>query len=75
MRFLFQGRDHVLKSLDVGGAHPSNHCAFEIGQVAINALGQFSSLRRWRDHKSATIRFADFSRNQSAIDQAIENTG
>jgi hypothetical protein len=75
MRFLFQGRDDLVETLDVGGANALDNGAFQCGQMTMDALRQLSPFWRWCHHERAAVCFANCARDQPAPGQTIENAG
>jgi hypothetical protein len=75
MRFLFERRDYLVETLDVGGANVMGNSAFQCRQMTLDALRQLSPFCRWSHDERAAICFADCARDQPAPCQAIENAG
>ena len=71
MRFVFQRCYDIVESFDVGGCYAPHDAPLQMRQVPADAAGQLSTIRGQPDQKRASVGFAYFARDQSAINKAI----
>ena len=73
VRFVLDRRHHLHEPLQIVGGDAAADGLFEVREVPVYALGDLEALSGRRDHKRAAILRANFTRDETAVGQPIEN--